>query len=77
MDTAVIRPARPPLPLARQYTPEFMERERPFFEADIRAHWPNRSLLRYTHGYVKSNTNCQWLGWLQCASARQRVGGGT
>lgn len=59
------------LPLARRYATEFIEAQRPLFEADIRAHWSNRSLERWHDTYRKNNTRCQWLGWLACAKAQE------
>jgi hypothetical protein len=60
------------LPQARRYSPEFVKQQRPLFEAEIRAHWPNRSLERYGDTYWKTNTRNQWLGWLACARAAQQ-----
>lgn len=62
------------LPEARRYSPELMEEQRPLFEAEIQANWPNRSLVRYGNTYWKNNTRNQWMGWLACARAAQKTG---
>jgi hypothetical protein len=64
------------LPEARRYSPELKDAQRPLFEAEIRANWPNRSLDRHEDSYRKANTRNQWLGWLACAKAQQRGGRG-
>jgi hypothetical protein len=60
------------LPEARRYDADFMEQQRPQFEAEIRANWPNRSLERHGTSYCKNNTRNQWLGWLACARRVQK-----
>lgn len=63
------------LPEGRRYPPEFMEQQRPLFEAEMRAHWPHRSLARYGNTYYKNNTRNQWMGWLACARVSQLKNG--